>query len=184
MAMKYSQNLMEKYDEVKDEVWLTEQQYLNVTKRLMNIYQGSIRALNFFAHNRGEKMNLKLNTSYNDMLESMEREFQELHNGQSRTFYIFQEYKRIGKKALEKNGETIDLFESEGYIRTGGEMGSVFGKKTKKRYRVDLENGDAYDSEDYINSNNPTIIGKFDIEDGVIILRNGDIIELQVIQEN
>ena len=38
MAMKYTQNILEKYDDVKDEVWLTEQQYLDATNRMMKIY--------------------------------------------------------------------------------------------------------------------------------------------------
>lgn len=180
MAMKYSQNILEKYDDVKDEVWLTEQQYLYATNRMMKIYKRSEDNKRFLNLERNWKKIGQLNRNYIGLLTDLEREFQDLHTGTARAYYIHQEYKRIGEKALEKNGETTEVFKNCGLVKTNKQTGRIFGKGNEKEYRVDLETFEVYDGKDYVTDDYPTVIGKLDMDLAVIILLNGKKIELEI----
>lgn len=180
MAMKYTQNILEKYDDVKDEVWLTEQQYLDATNRMMKIYKRSENNKRFLNLERNWKPIPKLNRVCIRLLTDLEREFRELHNGTSRAHYIFQEYKRIGNEALEKNGETTEVFKNCGLVRKKGHIGRIFAKGNQKEYRLDLETYEVYDGNDYVTNDHPTVIGKLDMDIAVIILTNGKKIELEI----
>ena len=184
MAMKYTQNILEKYDDVKDEVWLTEQQYLDATNRMMKIYKRSEDNKRFLNLNRNWKPIPILNRDYTELLTDLEREFRELHNGTARAHYIFQEYKRIGNEALEKNGATTELFKNCGLVKTKGKIGRIFAKGMKKEYRLDLETYEVYDGNDYVTNDHPTVIGKLDMDDAVIVLLNGKKIELEIQEEH